>query len=63
MKMKRFTVRTSLTLWLEEQNISPNIIAEIDDSVLMKGFGQAGHGIFSNPTLIDVVAASKQYMP
>ncbi|PCI54097.1 MAG: transcriptional activator NhaR [Gammaproteobacteria bacterium] len=50
---KKSAVRTRLSSWLEKNNISPNIVAEFDDSALMKTFGQAGFGIFSSPTLIE----------
>lgn len=50
---KKSAVRARLSSWLEKNNISPNIVAEFDDSALMKSFGQAGFGIFSSPTLIE----------
>lgn len=50
---KKSAVRTRLSSWLEKNNISPNIVAEFDDSALMKSFGQAGFGLFSSPTLIE----------
>jgi len=59
MQSKKSAVRTRLTSWLEKQNISPNIVAEFDDSALMKSFGQAGYGVFSSPTLIDEYVAKK----
>jgi len=59
MQSKKSAVRTRLSSWLEKQNISPNIVAEFDDSALMKSFGQAGFGIFSSPTLIEKYVADK----
>ena len=53
MQSKGSAVRTRLSSWLEKQNISPNIVAEFDDSALMKSFGQAGFGLFGSPTLIE----------
>lgn len=53
MQSKKSAVRSSLSSWLEKQNISANIIAEFDDSALMKSFGKKGYGIFSGPTLIE----------
>ena len=31
----------------------PKIVAEFDDSALMKSFGLAGYGIFTGPTIIE----------
>lgn len=59
MQSKKSAVRTRLSSWLEKYNISPNIVAEFDDSSLMKTFGQAGVGIFSSPTLIEEYVAEK----
>jgi LysR family transcriptional activator of nhaA len=57
MQSKKSAVRARLSSWLEKQGISPNIVAEFDDSALMKSFGQAGFGIFSSPTLIEKYVA------
>jgi len=39
----------TLTVGITE--VIPNIIAEFDDSALMKSFAQAGYGVFAGPTL------------
>ncbi|MGJ8692523.1 MAG: transcriptional activator NhaR [Thalassotalea sp.] len=57
MQSKKSAVRARLSSWLEKHDISPNIVAEFDDSALMKSFGQAGFGIFSSPTLIEKYVA------
>lgn len=59
MQSKKSAVRTRLSSWLEKQNIVPNIVAEFDDSALMKSFGQTGFGVFSSPTLIEDYVADK----
>lgn len=59
MQSKKSAVRTRLSSWLEKQNIAPNIVAEFDDSALMKSFGQTGFGVFSSPTLIEEYVADK----
>ena len=59
MQGKKSAVRMRLSSWLEKHNISPNIIAEFDDSALMKSFGQAGFGVFSSPTLIEKYVVDK----
>lgn len=59
MQSKKSEVRTHLSSWLEKHNITPNIVAEFDDSALMKSFGEAGYGVFSSPTLIEEYVAEK----
>ena len=46
-------VRRSLDIWLDDNDIFPEIIAEFEDSALLKVFGQAGEGIFPVPTAIE----------
>lgn len=46
------TARRSLDQWFESQNIRPRILAEFEDSALMKVFGSHGLGCFFAPTLI-----------
>jgi len=36
----------SLISWFAQSKITPNIVAEVDDSALLKFFGQKGRGIF-----------------
>lgn len=45
-------LRADLVQWLNKQHIYPRIVAEFDDSALMKAFGQQGIGIFMAPTAI-----------
>lgn len=59
MQSKKSAVRTRLSSWLEKNNVAPNVIAEFDDSALMKSFGQTGFGVFSSPTLIEEYVADK----
>jgi LysR family transcriptional activator of nhaA len=42
-----------LDLWFEQQRIRPHIVAEFDDSALLKVFGQASLGLFAAPTAIE----------
>lgn len=39
-------VRRSLDRWMHRLGITPNVLAEFDDSALMKEFGQGGWGVF-----------------
>lgn len=42
-------LRGPLVRWLERQGLAPRVVAEFDDSALMKAFGQSGAGIFPAP--------------
>ena len=44
--------RRSLEGWFEEIGVTPEIVAEFDDSALLKAFGEAGAGIFAGPSVI-----------
>jgi len=45
-------IRRALDDWFDQQGISPTLVAEFEDSALMKAFGQAGNGIFPAPVAI-----------
>ncbi|MFM8356859.1 MAG: transcriptional activator NhaR [Gammaproteobacteria bacterium] len=45
-------LRRRLDDWFEPEGLRPNIIAEFDDSALMKAFASAGVGIFPGPTAL-----------
>jgi len=59
MQGRKAAVRQHLTSWLDKHNIIPNIVAEFDDSALLKSFGQSGYGIFTGPTLIEETISSQ----
>lgn len=42
-------IRRGLEAWFEQYDITPTVIAEFEDSALMKAFGAAGTGIFPVP--------------
>jgi len=48
----RFCFQKKLITWMETKKIYPNIVAEFDDSALLKSFGQAGAGFFAGPDAI-----------
>ena len=50
---KTTTLRRSLDLWFETNDIHPVIVGEYEDSALLKIFGQDGLGIFPLPTVIE----------
>ena len=45
-------LRRSLDHWFDEMEIVPRVVAEFDDSALMKTFGEAGLGAFPAPAII-----------
>jgi LysR family transcriptional activator of nhaA len=45
-------LRRSVDRWLQEQGIRPRVVAEIEDSALLKVFGQHGNGIFPAATIV-----------
>ena len=46
-------VRRALIKWLDDREIHPRIVAEFQDSALLKVFGQSGEGVFPVPTAIE----------
>ncbi len=50
---EKSTLKINLMSWFDELQITPNIVAEFDDSALTKLFGQAGYGIFCTPSTIE----------
>lgn len=51
-------LRRSLNHWFETEGIQPDIIAELEDSALMKAFGQSGRGVLALPEIIESEASS-----
>jgi LysR family transcriptional activator of nhaA len=45
--------KVNLRSWFESQEIMPHIVAECDDSALIKYFGQSDFGVFCTPTIIE----------
>ena len=46
-------VRRSLDHWFESLGVRPRIVAEFDDSGLLKSFGEGGEGIFCAPSVVE----------
>jgi len=46
-------LRRNLDAWFEEIYVAPNIVAEFDDSALLKVFGEAGTGLFPAPRVVE----------
>ena len=47
------TLRRSLDQWFQDHDIRPLVVAEFEDSALLKAFGQHGHGIFPAPAVLE----------
>ena len=45
-------LRSAIDHWLDKKRIYPKVVAEFDDSALMKAFGQEDAGIFIAPSVI-----------
>jgi len=46
------SLRHSLDQWFDSLDIKPHVVAEIEDTALMKVFGQHGAGIFAAPSAV-----------
>ena len=51
-------LRRRLDDWFESEGLRPRIVAEFDDSALMKAFAGAGAGIFAGPTALGMTLAN-----
>ncbi len=51
-------LRRRLDDWFESEGLRPRIVAEFDDSALMKAFASAGAGIFAGPTALGMTLAN-----
>ncbi|MBB01410.1 MAG: LysR family transcriptional regulator [Planctomyces sp.] len=49
---KESAIRGGLEAWFDQCGVRPRVVAEFDDSALLKVFGQAGHGLFSAPSTV-----------
>jgi len=46
-------LRRTLEEWFDSEDIKPKVVGELDDSELAKVLGQAGHGIFATPDVVE----------
>lgn len=53
-------LRRALEQWFEKEGIFPAVVAEFEDSALMKAFGHAGAGVFAGPTATET-EITRQY--
>ena len=52
MPMEGLALRRSLNAWFARLGVRPRIVAEFEDSALLKVFGRQGVGIFPAPSVI-----------
>jgi LysR family transcriptional activator of nhaA len=46
-------LRRSLNQWFEREQIEPRVVAEFEDSALLKVFGAEGLGVFAGPSIVE----------
>ncbi|MBC7171141.1 MAG: LysR family transcriptional regulator, partial [Polyangiaceae bacterium] len=51
--LENLTLRRSLDQWLDRHGIKPRVVAEFEDSAMMKVFGADGLGLFPAPTAVE----------
>jgi LysR family transcriptional activator of nhaA len=47
------SLRRALDRWFEDRDVHPRVVAEFEDSALLKVFGQHGHGVFPAPSILE----------
>jgi len=47
------SLRRSLDAWLERNDVHPRVVAEFEDSALLKVFGRSGAGLFAASSLLE----------
>ena len=51
--LEQLPLRRALDQWFERHSVKPKVIAEFEDSALLKAFGADGLGVFSAPTVVE----------
>lgn len=51
--LENLTLRRSLNLWFDRRHLKPRVVAEFEDSALLKVLGSEGRGIFAAPTVVE----------
>jgi LysR family transcriptional regulator, transcriptional activator of nhaA len=58
--LEHLALRRALDAWFERHQLAPRVVAEFEDSALLKVFGGDGMGVFPAPTVIEAQVA-RQY--
>jgi LysR family transcriptional activator of nhaA len=51
--LENLALRRSLNQWFDRNDIKPRVVAEFEDSALLKVFGGDGVGLFAAPTVVE----------
>jgi len=51
--LEQLPLRRALDQWFERNGVKPKVIAEFEDSALLKAFGADGVGFFAAPTVVE----------
>lgn len=51
--LETLTLRRALDHWFERHALKPQVVAEFEDSALLKSFGADGVGLFAAPTVLE----------
>lgn len=51
--LEQLPLRRALDQWFERRAVKPKVIAEFEDSALLKAFGADGLGVFAAPTVVE----------
>lgn len=51
--LENLTLRRALEQWFDRHHIRPRVVAEFEDSALLKVFGSDGVGLFPAPTVVE----------
>jgi LysR family transcriptional activator of nhaA len=57
--LEHLPLRRSLNRWFERSGIRPRVVAEFEDSALLKEFGADGAGIFAAPSVVEQEIAAR----
>lgn len=51
--LENLTLRRALNHWFDRHDVKPRVVAEFEDSALLKAFGADGIGLFPAPTVVE----------
>jgi LysR family transcriptional regulator, transcriptional activator of nhaA len=51
--LENLTLRRALNQWFDRHDVKPRVVAEFEDSALLKAFGGDGLGLFPAPTVVE----------
>lgn len=57
--LENLTLRRSINQWMEARKIRPHVVAEFEDSALLKVFGAEGVGFFPAPSVVEREVAAQ----